>query len=70
MNPAIAFIMTLIYPQASQWKSSWIFFLMPFAGSFTALMFFNLVYKNTTENLKAVEEEEEEHNREEALLEN
>jgi len=63
--------MTFVYSKGEQWKSSWIFFLMGFVGSFIALIFFRFIYMKVNENIQAIEEEEEEdRNREDALLEN
>lgn len=52
VNPAIAFAMTFIYSKSAQWKSSWIFYIFSFVGSFLALLFFRLVYSKTAESLK------------------
>jgi glycerol uptake facilitator-like aquaporin len=67
VNPAIALMLILFNSTTDAWASSFIFIFASLIGSVLSLIFFEFVYKKTTQAMDDIEEEED-HN-EEALLE-
>ena len=59
LNPAIGFgaSMQQVYDAGTEgWESSYVFLLMPFAGSVLAVIFFEFVYKKVFEAITESEE--------------
>lgn len=67
VNPAISLMIILFNSSTDAWASSFIFIFASLIGSVLSLIFFEFVYKKTTQAMDDIEEEED-HN-EEALLE-
>jgi len=67
VNPAISLMIIIFNSSTPAWKSSFIFVFASLIGSVLSLIFFEFVYKKTTQAMDDIEEEED-HN-EEALLE-